>query len=233
MKILLSCILSCFTIASAHAGLITNGGFESGLAGWTRADLLGSEGTFFVQSGTTSPVNGLPVPAPPQGSNAAMTDAVAGGSHILYQDFVVPSVVSVAFVRFSLFVNSGAEFETRDHLEWSLPDLNQQARVDILTQTSDPFSVAVGDVLQNLYRTETGDPLTSGYTPIIMDVTSLLQAHQGETLRLRFAEVDNVNIFNLGVDSVDIVEQVIPEPASWTLAAGALVALWAARRSRS
>ena len=60
---------------SARSAAIANGGFESGFSGWTRVDQLGSEGTFVVQSGTASPVSADPVPAPPQGANAAMTDA--------------------------------------------------------------------------------------------------------------------------------------------------------------
>ena len=53
----------------ARAGeLIINGGFESGLAGWSRQDGLGGDGMFFIQSGTASPVNGDPVPAPPGGT---------------------------------------------------------------------------------------------------------------------------------------------------------------------
>jgi hypothetical protein len=65
---------------------IANGGFEAGLGGWTSADQVGSDGTFFWQIGTASPVNGDPVPAPPGGLYAAMTDAQGPGSHVLYQN---------------------------------------------------------------------------------------------------------------------------------------------------
>src|SRR5207249_4987568 len=84
--------------------VINNGGFEAGLASWTRADQLGSVGTFALQTGTTSPVNGTTVPAPPGGTRAAMTDAQGPGSHVLYQDFVVPSfAVGSGPLSFSLF----------------------------------------------------------------------------------------------------------------------------------
>src|SRR5438552_10760046 len=69
-------VLGLAAISSAYAiPVISNGGFEAGLTSWTKADQLGSEGTFFNQSGTVSPVNGDPVPAPPEGTKAAMTDA--------------------------------------------------------------------------------------------------------------------------------------------------------------
>src|SRR4051812_30703237 len=88
--------------------LITNGGFELGFSGWTRVDEVGSEGTFFVQTGTISPVNALTVPAPPEGTTAAMTDAQGGGSHVLYQDFVLPTAASSANLSFQLFVGNRA-----------------------------------------------------------------------------------------------------------------------------
>ena len=76
-SMLLLAALSYVFSTSAQAGLITNGGFESGFSGWTRANQLGSEGTFFVQTGTSSPVNGFSVQAPPEGSNAAMTNSTS------------------------------------------------------------------------------------------------------------------------------------------------------------
>src|SRR5262252_2097616 len=76
-------IVCIFASGVANATpLILNGGFESGLTSWTRVDQLGSEGTFFPQSGTVSPVNGDLVPAPPGGAFAAMSDAFGPGSHV-------------------------------------------------------------------------------------------------------------------------------------------------------
>jgi hypothetical protein len=211
--------------ASAQADLIVNGGFESGLAGWTTVDQIGSDGTFNSQSGTTSPANGEPVAPPSSGTFAAMTDAFGPGSHLLYQDFVVPTGVLGASISFSLFLNNGAiDFFTPAPgvgLDFSTPALNQQARVDIMKNSVSPFSVDASDILGNLFQTAPGDALVSGYTPFVIDVTALLQAHAGDTLRLRFAEVDNVNVFNLGVDGVGI-DVDVPEPASWAMLSGAL-----------
>jgi hypothetical protein len=127
----LASVIGAAAPASAQQ-LITNGGFEAGFSGWTRADQIGSEGTFFVQTGVASPVNGFAVPAPPEGAQAAMTDAGAGGSHVLYQDFLVPVGTATGMVSFSLFVNSGDAFRSPATLDWATPTLNQQARVDLL-----------------------------------------------------------------------------------------------------
>ena len=222
-----------FVVVPAHAVPVVNGDFEAGMTNWTVADQVGSAGSFVLQSGTTSPVNGMAVPAPPGGSNAAMTDGQAGGSHVLYQDFLQATAVGSARLSFDLFIGNRAEaFFVPDPLtlDWATAALNQQARVDILAGGSDPFSLAASDVLLNLFATGLGDPLVSGYTHFEIDITEFLNANLNQTLRLRFSEVDNVNMFQFGVDNValDIGEPgEVPEPGAWMLilaglAAGAL-----------
>ncbi|MFL6531400.1 MAG: hypothetical protein ACJ8KX_13090 [Chthoniobacterales bacterium] len=203
----IAAVLACMASSTAQAQqLITNGGFESGFAGWTRSDQVGSESTWLLQSGTTSPVNGFTVPAPPGGTRAAMTDAMGPGSHVLYQDIVVPAAPGAAMLSFSLYINNHTTaFSTPNSLDFSTPALNQQFRVDVITTSADPFSVAVGDVLLAVYQTAVGNPLISGYTTISADLTALFASRAGQTLRLRFAEVDNVNAFNAGVDNVSLV----------------------------
>jgi hypothetical protein len=222
------------TELAGAAPLITNGGFESGFTSWTLVDQLGSDGTFFQQSETSSPVNLDPVPAPPGGNYAAMTDAQGPGSHLLYQDFVVPASLGSAVLTFDLFIgNRVGDFFTPSpaSLDFSTPALNQQARVDILPAGTDPFSVSLSDVLLPLFQTNPGDPLISGYTPHNADVTALLNAHLGETLRLRFAETDNVFIFQLGVDNVSLdTVSAIPEPTATLLLGSGLVGLAGLRR---
>lgn len=214
---------------AAHgAELISNGGFESGFSSWTRADQLGSGGSFLDQTGLTSPLNGLSVQPPPEGTHAAMTDGDAPGTHLLYQDVVVPAGMTQGTLRFSLYVkNSAGAFSTPPTLDWSTPALNQQARVDIIRAAADPFSTGAADILQNLFQTTVGSPLVTGYNAFTLDISPFISAHAGETIRLRFAEVDNVNIFNFGVDAVSL--DVVPAPASGFLA---LPVLLFARRAR-
>lgn len=229
-------VLSIFVAApGAYGGpTILNGGFESGFASWTRADQFGSEGGFAIQAGTASPVNGDPVAAPPGGTNAAMTDGSGPGSHVLYQDFLADA--SGATLRFDLFLGNRADrYVTPASLDFALTNvngtltLNQQARVDILRAGADPFSVATGDILLSLFATQVGDALVSGYRTIAADITSLLAAHAGEQLRLRFAETDNLAQFQLGVDNVVI--QAVSEPGTVALFC-ALLAFLVAGTSR-
>jgi hypothetical protein len=226
-------LIFCFAVPGVlqAAPLILNGGFESGFASWTRVNQLGSEGNFLLQSGTLSPINGDPVPLPPGGTFAAMTDAFGPGSHVLYQDFVVPT--GSALLSFSLFIgNRSNAFFTPASLDFSTPTLNQQARVDILKTGTDPFSVAAPDVLLNVYQTHVGDPLVSGYNNLNFNLSSLFSSNVGQTLRLRFAETDNVFTFQMGVDNVSLETNPVPEPSSMVLFATALAALVAVRHHR-
>jgi MYXO-CTERM domain-containing protein len=145
----------------------------------------------------------------------------------------VPALVPTATVSFSLFLNNLApSFFAPATLDFSTPTLNQQFRADIITTTADPFSVLAADILQNLYQTASADPLTSGYTAVTRDITALLTANAGQTLRLRFASVDNVNVMNTGLDQVSVSTNPIPEPGTWLLAATALAGLAGIRRRR-
>ena len=102
--------------------------------------------------------------------------------------------------------------------------------MDILLGSAGAFSVLPADILLNAFQTNLGDPLVSGYTHHTVDVTSLINTHLGTPLTLRFAEVDNVFTFQLGLDNVDIDVGAVPEPSSWLLACGALLAMGMGRR---
>ena len=227
--------LAALVVAGARpasaANIVLNGGFELGLVNWTVVDQAGGSGSWFLQTGTGSPLNGFAVGAPPQGSFAAMTDQGGPGSHVLYQDFVVPVGVSSASLDFQYFINNTAgAFFTPNSLDAFGGFANQQARVDIITTSANVFSVAAGDVLLNLFQTQVGDPLNQAYTLLSTDLTAFLQARAGQTLRLRFAEVDNQLFFNLGIDAVLLDVETVPEPATLLLVGSGALAFVRRRR---
>jgi len=222
---------ACALTPAAADEVISNGGFNSGFAGWTLANQAGSDGSFFLQTGTSSPVNGDTVPAPPGPPTAAMTDAQGPGTHVLYQDFVVPIPVTSAILSFDAFIGNRANaffVPNPASLDFAAPAFNQQARVDLLLGSATQFSVSSGDVLLNLFQTTPGGPLVTGYTAHSLDIASVLNDHLNTPLRLRFAETDNVFSFQFGVDDVSLVTtpSAVPEPsAGASTAIGALMLL--------
>ena len=187
-------------VSAAGAAGIRNGGFEEGnFQGWTVAD-KGEAGSWFVYSGTTTPVTGDPVDAPPGGTFAAVTDQIDTGAHVLYQTLKL-GTEGAQVLSFNLYyLNHATEFCTPSSLDSTGEEgCNQQYRVDILRKGADPFSVSSNDVLRTLFRTEVGDPLTLGPTPMSFKLTHL----HGKVI-LRFAEVDNQTFFNASVDDVTL-----------------------------
>src|SRR4029453_17823805 len=77
---------------------------------------------------------------------------------------------------------------------------NQQYRVDILRSTALPNSMNPADILLSVFRTDAGDPATLAPTRVTADLTRF----RGQTVKLRFAEVDNLGFFQAGVDDVKI-----------------------------
>src|ERR1700693_592373 len=184
-------------------GQVANGGFETNIppntfASWTVADQAAGSGSLCVQTGTGSPLNAFAVPAPTEGSFAAMTDQGGPGSHILYQNIAVPATGGT--LTFDIFIQSFAAFAnpSPETLDFNVFP-NQHTRVDIMTTASAVDDVGAG-VLQNVFMTKPGDPLTSGYNKI----TVPLAPFAGQTVRLRFAEVDNQLFFNVGIDNVQL-----------------------------
>jgi hypothetical protein len=201
--------------------IINNGGFEAGpgLFGWFRTNRnipSGGSAGWFPQFGTVAPVNPLPVPPPPGGTTAAMTgERATGDTRILFQSFVVPVGVTSATLSYQQFINNYLGV----FISPGTLDFGQQARVDILIgNPSNIFSVLAVDVLDNIYQTLPGDPIsTGGYDLISTDLTALLQAHEGESLVLRFAESDLSAFFNYGIDDVSLsvtIGVAVPEPGS-------------------
>jgi hypothetical protein len=213
-------IAALLSTPSFAAQLILNGGFESGLSNWVVANQVGSDGSFGSQAGNTSPLTGSSVPTPPEGSLAAMSDAEGPGTHILYQDFLVPNSPDIFTLSFMLYLrNDAPDYFTPvpASIDFSIINPNQQFRVDILTASSDPFSISPSDVLQNVYHTQPGDPLVSGYRIITADLSAVFAGRAGQLLRLRFAATDNVFTFNAGVDNVSITDApdtIVPEPST-------------------
>lgn len=193
--------------AEALTSHVVNGSFERNagvlsneFAGWTVVDLPETSGSWFVQTGAASPLNGFIAFTPPAGLFAAMTDQGGPGTHILYQDVKVPAGRSTLSFKVSLFNQAGVYFAP--HTLSSERVANQQFRMDIMAPLAKLDGLGPG-VLREVFQTKPGDPPLQGYITIRTSLTPLA----GRTVRLRFAEVDNQNFFQVGIDQVRIITE--------------------------
>ena len=193
-----------FTLTPAHGGILDNGSFESGdFTGWSVFD--NGSGNWLVLPGGIRLAGGEFTPTPTDGKFQAVTDQTGPGAHVFFQEFVVPSGGVVEFDMW--WVNLAEVWFNNGTLDQT-DSPNQHARVDLLVPGSDPFSTDPADVVMNLLTLDSG-PFSGGYEHQAIDVSGLA----GQTVWLRFAEVDNQLYFNFAIDNVIIT----PAPASIAL----------------
>jgi hypothetical protein len=184
--------------APAHGAKVVNGGFErQSFAGWTETyypdpDMPLGEWTLY-----SAIPRGLP-PVPPQGTTAALTDQDNPSAQILSQ------VVRLREDRrhrlsFQLaLANDAPDFFTPPTL--AVDDPNQQFRMDVVKPGAPIKSVKPRHVLERVYRTEAGDPGTTGFRRVAANLTP----YAGEKVRLRFAVVVTEAELVAAIDAVKV-----------------------------
>jgi hypothetical protein len=223
MRFMTALSLFVATAAFAQTNLVVNGGFEQNggpgtakLTGWTIVSQAGGSGSWYAQTGSfpmpsTERCSNESVDAPPSGF-AAMSTQSQKGSHILYQDVALPAAAAKVTLTYDLFIYSHAGFANQPTLDYN-PIPNTQFRADILNPSAPVDDTGAG-VLANIYQSKNGDLRYSQYKRQMIDLTPFA----GRTIRLRFAQVDNVDCFNAGIDNVTIIAETCPAAAPSQLA---------------
>lgn len=204
----------------AAAATVVNGDFETGtLGGWTQVRAPKEGGGWFAHSGLEAPVsfilkNGEKEPRtvqpPPQGNFAAISDALAPGTSILYQDISLEPGMTHA-LSLTTYYNSAAPITvpTPDTLSSEEVD-NQQYRIDVMKPSAPIDSVNPADMLSTVFRTDDGDLSFSAPLARTVDLTPF----GGQVVRFRVAEVANLYYLNAGIDAISIRSTPIP-PSSF------------------
>lgn len=189
----------------AGAATVVNGDFETGtLAGWqlyNSGESMGAPGSWLAYTGTSIGGGEFPttVAAPPAGNYAAITFQTGPGLHILYQDVALEPYYAHQ-LSMLVYYRSDASLFSANTFQFLGESPNQQYRVDVLKAGAPIETLNPADILATPFNTITGGPQTLAATPISTDLTPFA----GQTVRLRFAEVDNEGIFNAATDSVAI-----------------------------
>lgn len=204
---------------------ISNGDFELNggvgstmITDWTVVSVTGSlggmgGGNFVAYSGTTAPISMSMVEAPTEGAFAVISDTGGPSSHIIYQDVSVPSAGAILSCDVFFLNQSGTNINAGNLDHEGGP--NQHARIDVMDPGAPVDDTGAG-VLQNLFITEAVDPAALSY----FNLQANLSTFAGQTVRLRFAEVNNQFFQNLGVDNCRLAApQVIPVMTAPAIAA--------------
>ena len=155
-----------FVPVSFDDELITNGGFESGNnSGWIQRDT--GSGSFFVHSGTRTPLISNPTVGAASGNFYAVTSQSGPGSHVIAQNIFVDANATVVTLSFDMFANNRANLIIGSNLTTN--SANQHARVDLLRSGADLFSTSGIDVIRNFFI---GDD--SGPNPNLTQVIHLI-----------------------------------------------------------
>ena len=193
--------------------LINNGGFETGLTGWTVASSAGSGGSWFADTGTSTPLTGNPTVGPHSGTGYAVTDQVGPGVNALSQSYTVPLGTTSLTLTFDMFIN-----------DWASSTGDETMKVLVLSAGGNPVTGA--GTLSTLFS---GDTLVTGgvpnpYVAFNFAITSFVP---GDTFILDYQETDTLFNMNVGLDDVSLNAAAgpVPEPRSVALLLAALAAM--------
>ena len=189
-------LLSSVNTTPAHAQteLIANGGFETGdFTGWTRIgdNLSGSH--WEINDGTFLPFGMAmlePPVAPISGQFDAISNQIGPTLQLLVCDsFIVPADVTQATFSYSDRI--------RNWLGMVIPG-EQEYRVDILDANLNP--------LAEIYAMGVGDsPFQLGPNDRVFDLTSALQALEGQEVCIGFTVQADHLFFNVSIDNVSLL----------------------------
>lgn len=182
---------------------VTNPGFETGdTGGWT-TQVNGSAFPITVASGETMTSAGTINPSISD-DFYAFTSQSGPGSSFLVQDFIVQPGENRIF--FDIAINNAAsDYFVPDPLSFDFSGpANQQARFDILVPGAAFDTVDPADIIVTGFQTEPGDPLVQDWKRFEIDVSAELMSFEGQTVTLRFVQVDNQSFFNMAIDNLSV-----------------------------
>ncbi len=161
--------------------------------------------------------NLIPVSPGPFGFNQNSVESYAG-SNFLYQLVTLPASATALSFSIDLYIQSLTGFTSGEaSLFYNNPNNtnpnvgnDQQVRVDIMNPNAPGFAITdteadgKGDILQNIFQTNSTDRNTLNLKLRNIDLSSLLAAYGGKQVLIRIATVNNMGPMIVGVDNVGL-----------------------------
>lgn len=198
--------------------VLSNGDFTDGLSGWTTQNSGQGDDTVVVWE-----------IADPSGSNQITINGNSGGpaSRVIYQDFTVPALgVDTAGFTYDYFAQNNSALNSDTFTTFENLGLNgghDGTRIDILDPADDVFT---GTVLYTLFAPTDAAPVGSDTSLVSYSfadasgLISFLNAHAGETLRLRIGNREEDFPWQTGFDNFNLditapLTQPVPTLSEW------------------
>ncbi len=201
-SVLLAIAASLLAAGSAGAAGPAEGGFESGLAAWTKTSFYGNTEWTARTTAAAEGEFGFKAPLPAAvGRYVAVTGYGDNDTAILSQPFALPTASTLGLSLY-LFYKSDAPIAV------PAPDTlfvkpfgeggNQQVRVDVLKANAPLESVSPNDILATLYASTAGGAEVLEPTLLSADLSQFA----GQTVILRIADATSDGEMNVGVGAV-------------------------------
>jgi hypothetical protein len=206
--VLLAIAALLLAAASAGAAGPVEGGFENGLAAWTKTNYFGSGSTEWKAQPKADAEEefefGTPFPAA-IGPYVAATEYGGSDTAILAQTFALPASSSLNLSLY-LFYKSEASISVPTPDTLFVKPGNQQVRVDVMKANAPLESVSPNDILATLYASPSGGPEVLGPTLLSADLSQFA----GQTVTLRIANATSEGEMIVGVGAVSLTATPLP-----------------------
>jgi hypothetical protein len=207
----LGALADTLTLTVDAEEVLENGSFEidavngsTTIPGWSVYQE--GSGSWSLNSGTILPLSGfdwpMPTdnPGPTHGSFYVVADQSGPALLVLYQDVTIPAEGGTLRFDLALYNWHGNEI-VHPSTPFDLGVANQHFRMDLIGPGAAILDTGSG-VLAEVYHTVDGPtPVrTNGFIPVSYDLSALA----GQTVRLRFAMIDNAFYYSVAIDNVRI-----------------------------
>jgi hypothetical protein len=200
--------IAALLLAAGPAGAAgpAEGGFESGLAAWTKTSFYENTEWTAETKADAEEAFGFESAFPAAiGPYVAATEYGGNDTAILAQTFALPAASNLNLSLY-LFYESEAPISVPTPDTLFVKPGNQQVRVDVLKANAPLESVSPNDILATLYTSPPGGPEALGPTLLSADLSQFA----GQTVTLRIANATSEGEMKVGVGAVSLVATPLP-----------------------